>query len=217
VIVALKSHETNLDTEGHPPMTVNEPGAAEVERAIAELLRDKEIGSLAVVGPSGAPAVSMMHFASYGLVVYVHTFTYSRTYSRKHAAVQRDPRVSDTLADMPPDGFFGRRQLSAIQVEGIARPVTEPTEIERAVEVSREQFGWLNDISLLDTFAKGTAHDQAFFRIDPVEALWNDNRVRLLWRKIVTFTRDGRHVAALSPYETKLRDVVSSAGEQRTS
>jgi general stress protein 26 len=213
VIAALKSRDTNLDTEGHPPMTINEPGVAEVERAIAELLRNKQIGSLAVVGPSGAPAVSMMHFASDGLVVYVHTFTYSR----KHVAIQHDPRVSYTLASIPPDGFFGRRQLSAIQVEGIARPVTEPREIERAVEVSREQFARLNDISLLDTFAKGTAHHQAFFRIDRVEALWNDNRVRLLWRKIVTFTPDGRHVAALSPFEAKLRDVVSSAGEQRTS
>ena len=179
-------------------MAINEPGVEEVERAITELLREEEIGSLAVVGPTGAPAVSMMHFASDGLVVYLHTFTYSR----KHAAIARDPRVSYTIAAIPPDGFYGRGQLRAIQVEGIATPVTEPAEIERAIQVSREQFAWLKDISMLDTFAKGTAHHQAFFRIDPVEALWTDNRVRLLWRKIVTFTTDGRHVAALAPYET---------------
>ena len=62
-----------------------------------------------VVGPDGAPAVSMMHFASDSLVVYVHTFTYSRN----HAAVQRDPRVSYTIAAIPPDGFYGRGQLRA--------------------------------------------------------------------------------------------------------
>jgi nitroimidazol reductase NimA-like FMN-containing flavoprotein (pyridoxamine 5'-phosphate oxidase superfamily) len=194
-------------------MAITEPGVAEVEQAIVELLREEEIGSLAVVVPSGAPAVSMMHFASDGLVVYLHTFTYSR----KHAAIQHDPRVSYTLASIPPEGFFGRGQLRAIQVEGMARPVTEPAEIERAVQVSREQFAWLNDISLLDTFAKGTAHHQMFFRVDPVEALWNDNRVRLMWRKIVTFSPDGRHVSALAPYETKLRDSVSSYDERRVS
>jgi len=177
-----------------------EPGVQDVEDAIAELLREEEIGSLAVLGPSGGPAVSMMHFASDGLIVYTHTFTYSR----KHAAIQRDPRVSYTIAALPPDGFYGRDQLRAIQVEGIATPVIEPAEIERAVEVSRQQFEWMKDMSLLDTFAKGTAHHQTFFRIVPVEALWNDNRVRQLWRKIVTFTPDGKHVAALSPYETKL-------------
>jgi hypothetical protein len=30
----------------------------------------------------------------------------------------------------------------------------------------------MKDFSLLDTFDKGTAHHQAFFRIVPVEALW---------------------------------------------
>jgi hypothetical protein len=135
-----------------------------------------------------------------------HTFTYTR----KHEAIARDPRVSYTIAAIPPDGFYGRGQLRAIQVEGIASFVTEPAEIQRAIEVSREQFEWMKDLSLFDTFDKGTAHHQTFIRIDPVEALWNDNRVRLLWRKIVTFTPDGRHVAALSPYETKLRSATSA-------
>jgi nitroimidazol reductase NimA-like FMN-containing flavoprotein (pyridoxamine 5'-phosphate oxidase superfamily) len=193
-------------------VAIAEPGIEQVEQDIVELLCAEEIGSLAVVGPTGAPAVSMMHFASDGLVVYLHTFTYSR----KHEAIARDPRVGYTIAAIPPEGFHGRGQLRAIQVDGIATPVTEPAEIERAVEVSREQFEWMNDMSLLDTFAKGTAHHQMFFRIDPVEALWNDNRVRLLWRKIVTFTRDGRHIAALSPYETKLREAPSHDGDRRT-
>ncbi len=193
-------------------MPTTEPGLEQIEEDITELLRSEEIGSLAVVSPSGGPAVSMMHFASDGLVVYLHTFTYSR----KHEAIARDPRVSYTIAAIPPDGFYGRGQLRAIQVEGIASFVTDPTEIQRAVEVSREQFEWMKDMSLLDTFDKGTAHHQMFIRINPVEALWNDNRVRLLWRKIVTFTPDGQHVATLSPYETKLRTAVSAGGDGNT-
>lgn len=189
-------------------MATSEPTLEQVESDIAELLRTEEIGSLAVLGANGGPAVSMMHFASDGFVVYLHTFTYSR----KHEAIARDGRVSYTIAAIPPDGFYGRGQLRAIQVEGIASFVTDPAEIQRAVEVSREQFEWMNDMSLLDTFDKGTAHHQMFIRIDPVEALWNDNRVRLLWRKIVTFTPDGKHIAALAPYETKLKAPASAEG-----
>lgn len=190
-------------------MATSEPTLDQVENDIAELLRTEEIGSLAVVGPDGGPAVSMMHFASDGLVVYLHTFTYSR----KHEAIAHDPRVSYTIAAIPSDGFYGRGKLRAIQVEGVASFVTDPAEIQRAVAVSREQFEWMKDMSLLDTFDKGTAHHQMFIRIDPVEALWNDNRVRLLWRKIVTFTQDGKHVSALSPYETKLKTPITADGD----
>ena len=191
-------------------MAISEPAVEEVEQAIVNLLREQEIGALAVLGPDGAPAVSMMHFASDGLIVYLHTFTYSR----KHEAIARDRRVSYTIAAIPPDGFYGRGQLRAVQVEGNASFVTDPAEIQRAVEVSREQFEWMSDLSLYDTFAKGTAHHQTFIRIDPVEALWNDNRVRLLWRRMVTFTPDGKHVAALLPYENTVRDASSLAGDE---
>jgi nitroimidazol reductase NimA-like FMN-containing flavoprotein (pyridoxamine 5'-phosphate oxidase superfamily) len=193
-------------------VAITEPDIEQVEHDIAELLREEEVGSLAVVGPTGAPAVSMMHFASDGLVVYVHMFTYTR----KHEAIRRNPRVSYTIAALPPDGFYGRGHLRAIQVEGMATFVTDPAEIERAVELSRGQFEWARHTSMFDTFGKGTAHHQTFFRIDPVEALWNDNRVRLLWRKIVTFTPDGKHVEALSPYEIRRRDTPSSDGDRST-
>ena len=131
-------------------MAIAEPAVQEVEQAIADLLREQEIGALAVLRPDGAPAVSMMHFASDGLIVYLHTFTYSR----KHEAIARDPRVSYTIAALPPDGFYGRGQLRAVQVEGNASFVTDPAEIQRAVEVSREQFDWMKDLSLYDTFAQ---------------------------------------------------------------
>ncbi|MCT7657999.1 pyridoxamine 5'-phosphate oxidase family protein [Mycobacterium deserti] len=175
-----------------------EPTLHDVEEAIAELLRTEEIGALAVLDSKGAPSVSMMHFAADGLTVYTATFGYTR----KYAAMARDPRVSYTIAYLPPGGFSERLQARSIQVDGIATKVTDPEEIHRAVEVSREQFLWAQGTSMFDNFLKGTAHHQDFFRIDPVEALWNDNRVRQLWRRLVTFTPDGRHVAELRPYAT---------------
>ena len=177
-------------------MAVREPGIEDIEHAIIELLREQEIGALATVAPTGAPSVASMHFAADGLTVYLHTFKNTRTY----AAVQRDPRVSYTIAHVPADNFQGRRQLRAIQVNGTATTLTEQAHIDRAIEVSREQFPWLTD--MFDNLQHGGGYRQAFVRIDPVDALWTDNRVRVLWRKFVTFTPDGRHVAALAPYET---------------
>jgi nitroimidazol reductase NimA-like FMN-containing flavoprotein (pyridoxamine 5'-phosphate oxidase superfamily) len=98
-----------------------EPRVDDVEQAIAELLCEEEFGPLAVVGPDGALVVSTMHFASDSLVVYLHTFTYSR----KHAAVQRDPRASYTIAVIPPDGFYGRGQVRATaSTDGDGRTVS---------------------------------------------------------------------------------------------
>lgn len=179
-------------------MTLSEPGAADVEQGIAELLCAEQVGALATVSPTGAPSVAIMHFASDGLAVYLHTFTDTR----KYAAIRRDSRVSYTLAHQPSGGFDARRQLRAVQVSGTATIVTDPAEIDRAIYLSREQFDWLKDSRMYENFRRpGVAQCQVFFRVDPVEALWNDNRVRMLWRKIVTFTPDGRHVADLAPYD----------------
>ena len=152
-----------------------------------------------MIGPAGEPQVSMTHFASDGLMMY--TATFDRT--RKYAAIERDPRVSYTLAHLPPRGFQHRAEARSVQVVGIATKVTDSHEIRRAVERSLEQFPWARDTSMFETFLKGTAHHQDFFRIASAEAVLNDDRVRPLWRRIVTFSPDGRHVAALRPYEAK--------------
>ncbi|WP_330231092.1 pyridoxamine 5'-phosphate oxidase family protein [Nocardia sp. NBC_00508] len=181
-------------------MTLNEPTPAEVEQEIVELLRIEEIGALAVVTPDGAPLAATMHFASDGLATYVHTFTYTR----KYAALLNDNRVSYTLDHLPADGFAGRAALRAIQVNGTATRVTEPAEIDRAIQVSHEQFEWLKDADIYKSFRRtGGAGSQVFFRIDPVEALWNDNRVRIQWRTLVRFDADGKHVATLEPYKSQ--------------
>lgn len=178
-------------------MPRNEPGPAEVEAAITELLRETEVGSLAVVREDGSPLVAAMHFASDGLVVYVHTYTYTR----KHAALLKDNRVSYALDHTPGTGFAGRLEVRSIQVNGIAARVTDNAEIERAIQVSHEQFAWLKEAAIYEGFKReGGTQRQVFFRIDPLEALWSDNRVRMLWRKTVRFSADGRTVAALEPY-----------------
>ena len=180
-----------------PPL----PDIHEVEQAITELLREEEVGSIATIGPDGTPSAATMHFASDGLVVYCHTFTYTR----KYGALKAESRVGYTLAHMPPEGFHGRMKVRSVQVTGRATFLTDQAEIEHAIDVSREQFDWLQDSTMYDNFKReGVALRQVFFRIDPVEALWADNRVRMMYRTLVTFSPDGKHVESLAPYETKV-------------
>lgn len=178
-------------------MTGAEPGAAEVEEAIATLLREQEVGALGTVGPTGAPSVSATHFAADGLAVYLHTFTDTRTY----AAIKRNRQVGYSLWFEPAGGIAAARELRAVQVEGVATMVGDPVEIDLAVRLSREQFAWMRDSRMFDNVQRAIAAGrQVFVRIDPVGALWTDNRVRMLWRRIVTFSPDGRHVAELAGY-----------------
>ena len=193
-----------VNDSGPPGRTTRtiEPGPAEVERAVAELLREQSVGALATIGPTGAPLVAAMHIAADGLVAYFHTFTDTR----KYAAIRRDPRVAYTVAHEPPGGMDAARRLRAIQVEGTATLVDDGEEIELAVRRSREQFPWLRDSHLYDNVRQAVAAGrQVFVRVDPVQALWNDNRVRLLWRRIVVFTPDGRRVAGLADYPSAAR------------
>jgi len=183
-------------------MVANQPTAEEIEAEIAELLRIEEVGALAVTLENGAPHVATMHFAGDGLAVYCHTFTYTR----KFEAMRRDPRVSYTLAYQPPGGFYDRMKLRAIQVDGMATFLDDAADIEKAIQTCGEQFEWLKDSTMFDNFRReGIELRQLFFRIDPVTAMWNDNRVRMMWRQNVTFSEDHKHVAEVTPYSTAPR------------
>lgn len=163
-----------------------------------DLLAEEEVASLATLSDSGYPSVSAMHIASDGLVVYLHTFVDTR----KHGEMLRDPRVGYVVSHLPAGGFDARRQIRSLQVKGRASLVTEPAELERAVEVSRQQFAWLRDTRMYDHVEVPDERTRrVFFRVEPVEALWADHRVHLLWRKLVTFTADGRHVDRMLPYQ----------------
>ncbi|SDT80289.1 pyridoxamine 5'-phosphate oxidase family protein [Actinoplanes derwentensis] len=176
------------------------PDTSQVEKAITELLREEEIGSIATICADGTPSAATMHFASDGLAVYCHTFTYTR----KYAALKNNPNIAYALAHTPPEGFHGRMKVRSVQVTGRATFLTEQADIEHAIDVSREQFSWLQDSNMYDNFKReGVALRQVFFRIDPVTALWADNRVHMLYRTLVTFTPDGKNVASLAPYDTK--------------
>ncbi|MFD4600714.1 pyridoxamine 5'-phosphate oxidase family protein [Streptomyces sp. NPDC058464] len=173
------------------------PDAAEVGAAISELLKARETGSLAVISPDGFPAAPTMHFAADGLTLYMHVFTYTRTYF----AVQRNPRVGYTVDHIPEGGLEALANQRVVQVTGVATAVTDTDEVEHAIALSREQFHWLADERIFSMFRNaGIERRNAFFRIDPREALWSDNRVHNGWRTLVAFTPDGHGVAALTPY-----------------
>ncbi|WP_137845410.1 pyridoxamine 5'-phosphate oxidase family protein [Microbacterium sp. 2FI] len=183
-------------------MAATAPTTDEIEAEIAELLRIEEVGALAVTLADGSPHVATMHFAGDGLSVYCHTFVYTR----KYEAMKSDPRVSYTLAYQPPGGFYDRMKLRAIQVSGVVTFLEDQAEIERAIALCGEQFDWLKDSTMFDNFRReGVELRQVFFRIDPISAMWNDNRVRMMWRQDVVFTPDHEHVAEVTPYSTAPR------------
>jgi nitroimidazol reductase NimA-like FMN-containing flavoprotein (pyridoxamine 5'-phosphate oxidase superfamily) len=175
---------------------VKEPSLPEVSEAVAQLLREEEIATLATIDDDGCPSAATMHSAADGFSVYMHTFTYNRKYSE----MLKDPRVSYAVAHL---GSYEERFLVySLQVKGRATLLTDPGEIARAVQVSMEQFPWLADTSMYDNVQTPEDHSQqVFFRIDPVSALWTDNRVRLLWRMILDFASDASSITAMRPYD----------------
>jgi nitroimidazol reductase NimA-like FMN-containing flavoprotein (pyridoxamine 5'-phosphate oxidase superfamily) len=178
-------------------MSLPQPEPAEVEAAIADLLREQELGVLATLRADGFPSASTMYIAADVLTVYCHTFGYTR----KYQDIRHDPRVSYTLSHLPANGYDGRQELRMVQVSGRAAFLTEPAETEHALRVCGQQFQWLDDRKRRAAFERDAREGRlTFFRIDPEQALWNDNRVRPAWRVLVSFTRDGRHVTELTPY-----------------
>jgi general stress protein 26 len=178
-------------------MSGPEPDLGQIQDAISELLREEEIATLATVDADGHPSASTMHIAGDGLSVYMHTFTYNR----KYAEMLADPRVSYAVSYLPPGGFDDRFASRSLQVKGRATLLTTTEEIERAVTVSREQFPWLAQTSMYDNVKLPDQGQQVFFRIDPVNAVWADHRVRLLWRVFLEFDAAGGQIAAKRPYD----------------
>ncbi|HSV66821.1 MAG TPA: pyridoxamine 5'-phosphate oxidase family protein [Mycobacteriales bacterium] len=178
-------------------MPFQEPDLPAVERAVIDLLVEQEVAALATLSQDGYPSASAMHIAADRFTVYVNTFIHHR----KYAEMLADPRVSYVASHLPSGGFSDRRQIRSVQVRGRAALVTEPAELARAVEVSREQFPWLRDTGMYNHVTVPSEQPrQVFFRIDQVEAVWADHRVHPLWRVILTFTADGRQVARMRPY-----------------
>lgn len=185
-------------------MPVTEPDLESVARSVCELLAEEEVAALATQAPNGFPSASAMHIASDRFVVYVHTFTDNR----KYGEMLRDPRVAYVASHVPDGGFAERRLVRSVQVKGRATLVTEPEELARAVAVSREQFAWLRDSRLYDDVRLPDERSrQVFFRIDPVEAVWTDHRIRQLWRRLLTFTPDGQRVERMRPYRDAVEEL----------
>ncbi len=82
--------------------------------AVAGLLHDEEIGTLATIDGDGSPAASTMHIASDGFSVYMHTFTYNR----KYAEMLENPRVSYAVTHL--GSYEERFQVYSLQVKGWA-------------------------------------------------------------------------------------------------
>ncbi len=178
-------------------MSGAEPDLAEIQEAITDLLREEQIATLATVDADGHPSASTMHIAGDGLTVYMHTFAYNR----KYAEMLADPRVSYAVSYQPPGGFDDRFASRSLQVKGRATLLVTEPEIQRAVAVSREQFPWLAQTAMYDNVKLPDQGQQVFFRIDPVNAVWADHRVRLLWRVFLEFDPAEGRITGKQPYD----------------
>ncbi|WP_063057160.1 pyridoxamine 5'-phosphate oxidase family protein [Nocardia salmonicida] len=177
-----------------------EPTLAQIQETIVELLRTEEITTLATVDAEGRPSASTMHIAGDGLVTYIHTFQYNR----KHTQMLNNPHVSYVVSDLPAEGYAGRRETRSLQMQGLATLVTDPDEIQHAVQLSFAQFPWLADTSMYKNIKVPDQGQQVFYRITPTSALWADHQVRMLWRVLLEFSQDGREITAAQDYNAAI-------------
>jgi nitroimidazol reductase NimA-like FMN-containing flavoprotein (pyridoxamine 5'-phosphate oxidase superfamily) len=178
-------------------MPRKEPTLAEIEQTIRQTLVEEELATLATIADDGWPSTSAMHIAADGLSVYMQCFTRK---VRKFKQMQEDPRVSYTVSVIPSGGYYERFKTRSLQVKGRARLVTGAEEIAHAAELSKQQFDWAKDSAQFDNLKTPDQNaQQAFFRIDPVEALWGDNGVGLMWRVLLDFASDGSCIEAMRP------------------
>lgn len=99
-----------------------------------------------------------------------------RSYTRKHAEILANPRVSYSVHHAPPGGFAERLRSRSLQVKGRACVVHDAEEIAHAVKVIREQLQEPGLDSMFDNVKPPEqGGQQVILRVDPVEALWADN------------------------------------------
>jgi general stress protein 26 len=177
-------------------MAGREPTRADIEHAITDLLRTEEIATLATLASDGSPSASTMHIAADGFKVYMQTFVRTRKYGEMLA----NPRVSLVASHLPARGYDERVLTRSLQVKGRATLVTDLGEIERAIQLSLAQFPWAAGSNHFKKARVPDESQQVFFRVDPEEAVWADNRIRMMWRVLLDFDADGAHITAVRPY-----------------
>ncbi|MET9491121.1 pyridoxamine 5'-phosphate oxidase family protein [Nocardia sp. NPDC006630] len=177
-----------------------EPTLEQIQDSISELLRAEEITTLATIDADGFPSASTMHLAGDGLLAYIHTFQYNR----KHTQMLNNPKVSYVVSDLPADGYAGRGTTRSLQMQGLATAVTDPDEIQHAVQLSFAQFPWLADTSMYNNIKVPDQGQQVFYRITPTRALWSDHTVRMLWRVLLDFSEDGREITDVQDYKVAI-------------
>ncbi|MGI6871915.1 pyridoxamine 5'-phosphate oxidase family protein [Amycolatopsis sp. 3B14] len=182
-------------------MPKSDPSVAEIREAITELLRTEEVATLATIDSEGRPWASAMHIAGDGLVVYMHTFRHTR----KSTQLRQNPNVSYSVCHLPPEGYAARQETRSLQIQGIATLVADPVEIERIAEISMEQFPWAGETALYDHVKLPDQGQQLFFRIEPVQGLWADNRVRMLYRVLLDFGDGGKTITKVEDYHAVVR------------
>lgn len=168
---------------------------AEVEQRMVSLLGEIELCYLSTLSADSTPMCAPMYFANDGLVLYLHFLGQTR----KSANIARNPTVGYAVHRTLPGGFDERMQMRSIQMTGRASILRDMADIHPAIELMHKKMPWLQKMSLLSNFEHRMERGmQMIVRIDPIEALWADASVNLLYRTMVKF-EDGHATRLESP------------------
>jgi uncharacterized protein YhbP (UPF0306 family) len=148
-------------------------GAGADERALREeivaFLESQHVASLATVVDGAAHAANVM-YALEGLSL----LWTSDPASRHSAAIERDPRVTATVA---PD-YTDFRLIRGAQIAGRARRLADAAEAAHARDLLRRRFPFLRELDNAPPGLRTAIGKAAYYRLDPESVTLIDNTRR---------------------------------------
>ena len=153
---------------------------ASLRAEVRAFLQDHHVMSLATVVDGAAHASSLMYAAAEFTLYWT-----SEPRTRHSQAIEREARVSATIA--PDYGDF--RAIRGVQLEGRARRLGEPGEVDVARKLMSRRYRFLQEMELLPDTLRRAISGAAYYRLDPERITWIDN----------TRGFGSRHTLALAP------------------
>ena len=139
---------------------------ASLRAEVRAFLQDHHVMSLATVVDGAAHASSLMYAAAEFTLYWT-----SEPRTRHSQAIEREARVSATIA--PDYGDF--RAIRGVQLEGRARRLGEPGEVDVARKLMSRRYRFLQEMELLPDTLRRAISGAAYYRLDPERITWIDN------------------------------------------
>lgn len=143
----------------------------DVEKKISEYLSSHLYLNLATVNPDGTPLAHTVGFANDGVTVYF--VTDSKT--RKARNIDSKPDVAYTCDE----DYIDLHSIQGVQIKGKAELVTDGPDIEKIMVLMLQKYPQMKDMP--------ANPDYVFYRIEPVEGVFIDNRQGFGHREEIKF------------------------------